>query len=111
MKQVVYAWLWQVAMFGGLFLRPSVFLNGGSDVHHQIGTKAHVCGFGGRVVRRVKYRGEAKVWFVIISFPESIDRHNFEVECQFGYPIWQKMLVLYWCLVSEVRIRWVSFLG
>ena len=109
MKQVVDAWLWQAAMFGGLFLRPSVFLNGGSNVHHQIGTKVHVGGFGGRVAQRVKYRGEG--WFVIISFPESIGSHNFEVECQFGYPIWQKMLVFYWCLASEVRIRWVSFLG
>ena len=67
MKQVVDAWLWQAAMFGGLFWRPSVFLNGGSDVHHQIGTKAHFGGFGGRVAQRVKYRGEGLVCHYFFS--------------------------------------------
>jgi hypothetical protein len=109
MKQVVDTWLWQAAMFGGFFLRPSVFLNGGVMCIIRLARRRMSAASAG--VLHSASNIEAKVWFAIISFPESIDSHNFEVECQFGYPIWQKMLVFYWCLVSEVRIRWVSFLG
>ena len=43
------------------------FLEWWSDVHHQIGTKAHVGGFSGRVAQRVKYRGEGLVCHYFFS--------------------------------------------
>ena len=77
----------RAAMFGGLFLRPSVFLNGGSNVHHQIGTKVHVGGFGRAccTARQIQRRRFGLSLFLFLNqLAVIILRWNVSLVIQFG---------------------------